>query len=150
MPLGRANHARILNPPILARSGFGSNGARRTRAQHGEAMSSVGNNRLPACPGQANFDPGRYLFGLACPAGQVNFDAQIQTLRLQKETTQNFARAYGARKRFHYVDVEFKNSKYALTFISQVGQANFDSGRQIFRLACPAGRHCFALCFHRC
>ena len=34
---------------------------------------SVGNNRLPACPRQANFDPGRQLFRLACAAGQVTF-----------------------------------------------------------------------------
>ena len=45
-----------------------------------EVVRSVGNNRLPACPRQANFDPGRQLFGLACPAGQVTFCQKILTL----------------------------------------------------------------------
>ena len=68
---------------------------------------SVGNNRLPACPGQAHFDPGRQLFGLACPARQVTFDKQIQTLCFKKSTPQNLARAYGARRGYGDVDVEF-------------------------------------------
>ena len=74
--------------------------------QTGNAFS-VGNNRLPACPGQAHFDPGRQLFGLACPAGQVTFDKQIQTLCLKESTPQNLARVCGARRVYADVDVEF-------------------------------------------
>ena len=111
-----------------------------------QVLSSVGNNRLPEA---GKFSLGQVTFRPCLPDQAGNFVKNTHFVYIKNQLGRNFARAYGARKRFNGVYVKFKTSKHVSTFISQVGQASLASGRQLFILACPAGRHCFALCFHR-
>ena len=118
-----------------------------TIAYHG---ISVGNNRLPACPRQANFDPGRQLFGLACPAGQVTFCQKILTLSPSKIDSGKFRSRQRRSQTFGDVFIEFKNWKHSARFYQPSRAGKFGPGQVTFYTCLPAGRHCFALCFHRC